>query len=84
MAVGYYIDVIDVDHAHVSLISLLRGWCESPDNFCDDNDEEDDDDPDAVGCRKYSNNRETFGCLFTKFEVCKNPMHNYRVIRAGV
>ena len=83
MAVGYYLDEIQVDGAVVSLTSLLKGWCTIPEAFAKEDEDDEDNSPDAIGCRKYSNNIETYGCLYSKFETCKNPKRNYRVIRAG-
>lgn len=79
MAVGYYLDEIQVDNLPVSLVALLQGWCSDPADFYENSD-----DAEAEGCRRFSNNKETYGCLHGKFIIEKNPMHSYRVIRAGI
>lgn len=82
MAVGYEMDEIKVGNLPVSLVTLLFGWCHPPDSYCPEDDE--DDGPDAEGCRLYSNNKETYGCLYDKFVTRKDPTENYRVIRVGL
>jgi hypothetical protein len=81
MAVGYQLDEIQVDNLPVSLVTLLQGWCSDSTDFYEDSDN---DEPEAEGCRRFSNNKETYGCLHGKFIIEKNPMHSYRVIRAGI